>query len=102
VHLLAHFLGAAGDNLDSIGRNILIIKLEICILQDKSPHLVARAINIQITLSSSSAKGIQRKSYLECKSTFDVGGEFIRDGFVKLKQSVQSLKEAAGLRLPEL
>jgi len=48
--LLANFLGAASDYLDPFRRNTLVIKFEVRVFQDKRPHLVARAIHIQVTL----------------------------------------------------
>lgn len=48
--LLANFFGAASDYLDPVRRNALVIKFEVRVFQDKSPHLVTRPIHIQVTL----------------------------------------------------
>lgn len=103
---VAWLLRIAAHNLDLIGLNIvLVVELEINILDQKSPNIIAEAICIEVSLCKvSSAKGLPelyRQRYLEVQARLHLFCEHFCDGFVKCSNDLHGSLRLDATRVDE-
>lgn len=87
-------LGVAADNLDFIRLDrTRVVQLEVDVLDQKSPNLVAETVRIQMTLcslSESASNPDERPSvvsmYFETQASFDLISQHLRDSTVEVSE----------------
>lgn len=80
---VAGSFGVAADNFNLVGnKGVTVIELEIDILDEKGPHVVAESVCVEMALRS--IRVFQScLHYLECQSSLDLVGQDVCDGFVE-------------------